>query len=524
MVCVPDETLNKIMPNVSLTVPEVQQSVARPVIYDIVRQVCAITKLPDNLPIYIPGDTEAVSQQGSTLNDQQANVDPTRLSADNNIQIEVEESFNEGNVLSTAVAQTEQLPLFFDPALAVMIKPAYAAVDVKITFKFSSNSRTLTERWRNDMRMRISMLRDINLHILKYHYPIPQAFYNVLVEIHKRREAVDGYKEDFNTYLQTNCSTNVTRAADLTGKTTGFVVAQTQTRVQGLFDVEIAPEKAQREGNSENWVSTFTYNFTYDKPVMVNMKYPVMVHNQLMPEELLVFKEPPEYSKRNLTWTSSLLAARHFEAESRIEAARAKQVVTTVPSYDEFLPLQRPYGSQPYLTMLCQVDASDPTLMLNLADLGEYALDADVMAFVKAGEYKFMGKPRQSILSVTPFVGNIPVQFDGYLIDDQMNVRTTVPQSMRLIHRVSFALNTNLGQLPTEALKRLRRNPAAGNKLLRAINATHHQLMHVRQRCDLFPIMPHIPLNARAWRDYSNTLVSMRTVQSSFVIAHRNGS
>lgn len=507
------------MPNVSLTVPEMQQSIARPVIHDIVRQVSAITKLPKDIPIYIPGDTETVSQKGSTINDSDVGGVSARLATDDNIQVEVTETFDEGNVLSTTVAQTGNRPFFMDQELGVIMRPAVAVTDVAITFKFTSNSRTLCDRWRSDIRMRIGMLRDINLHQINFHYPVPQPFFDVLFQIWKMREKVDGYGEDFPTYLQSCCSTNVTRISNEVGTITGFAMAATQAQVQGMFDFEYVPEKPTRVGNTEQWEISFTYNFRYDKPVMVNMKYPVVVHNQLMPKEYLTIKQPTNYSNKQLSYAEGLGAAAYFSAENRMDRARAGKEVTTIPPYDEFLASYKQPDSQQFLTVLCQVDKDDPTLMLNLAQLGTASLDPDILELVKKVEWKFIGKPYQSVLNVTAYTGSMPVNHEAFFVDEQLNVRSRVPMSMRKVHRVVFSLNLGLGSLPTAALMRLKMNPLAGGKLLRAIGVNHNRLMHVRQRVDLFSLVPEIKKNERAWRAYRETIPSTFTVQSSYVIA-----
>ena len=61
------------MPNISITTPEVNSSVLRPVVLDIVNQIIDITKISKDIPIFFPGSAEAVAQKGATMSEQNKN-------------------------------------------------------------------------------------------------------------------------------------------------------------------------------------------------------------------------------------------------------------------------------------------------------------------------------------------------------------------------------------------------------------------------------------------------------------------
>lgn len=511
------------MPNISMTVPEVQQFVARPVIFDIVRQVCEITKLPKGLPIYIPGDTDSVAQRGSTLTDQNEGTSNTRLPSETNIQIECTEAFDEANVLSTYVTQPEQRPIFLDDDLKVIIKPAYSSNDVVVTFKFISKSRTEADRWRNDIRMRFSMARDVNLHTVTYGYPVPEKFYQILQDIYKLRQAKAGYNDTFDQWFQAHCSTRLTRASNLAGSQSGLVVAETQTRIVGTFDFNFAPEKSQREGNIEMWVTSFTYNFKYDKPIFCNMSFPVMIHNQLVKDEYLTLKPSINLDNKNLSYSMSIGDFHQTEATTRLIAAAAKIRPITIPYFDEFVPHVVMKKTRPFLTVLCSVDEEDPTLVLNIAQLGDQQVDADVLALMQAQEWQYMYKPYQSILYISLYNGTDLIRDTEIFIDSSLNIRTTHPLNLRHTYRVSFAFNTDLGMLPTPALKRLKQYPVAGRKLLMSLGVNSTNLMYIRQRVDLFPLLKgtNVTLDTAAYARYASTLQLTKTVMNNSIIAKR---
>lgn len=287
------------MPKVSIMTPELNSAVIRPSILDIVRQVQSITGIPKDSRILFIGDNEASYQRGSTMSAAQNERDRTSFSYNNQLSIDIESTFNEGNVFSTAVRQVEHIPIFNDPSLGIIVKPIYSKNDFVINFKYRSASHTEGLKWRDSIRTHISMMRDVNLHDITYHYLIPAEYIHILKEIHRRRELVDGYGDDLDTYLAAHASTKITAISNQTGTKVGLAVQETQMRILGLYDFQIAPEKPEKDGEASAWVTSFAYKVSFDVPIAVNMEYPIMIHNQLL--------EYPLYKKNKLTiWINTI--------------------------------------------------------------------------------------------------------------------------------------------------------------------------------------------------------------------------
>src|ERR1035437_1242646 len=128
------------MPNISLIVPAVEQSVLRPIIIDIVNQLKNITKIPSDSLILFPGDIEKTYQPGSTID--KPTEDRSRFLTNNMVHIEVDEDYNHDAVLSTAVTRPEHIPIFIDQKLNTIIRPVYSPMTVSISFKFRSKSKS----------------------------------------------------------------------------------------------------------------------------------------------------------------------------------------------------------------------------------------------------------------------------------------------------------------------------------------------------------------------------------------------
>jgi len=366
------------MPNISIVVPEVQQSVLRPIVFDIVRQLEAITKISKNALIFFPGEVARSYQPGSGV--KESDLDRTQLYAEDLVTIEIDEDYHKDAVLTTAVTRHEQLPVFCDENLGVMIKPVYVTTEITINFKFRSKSKTSITRWRDDIRMRTSMARDVNLHQVSYSYLLPDAFIVILEEIHRLREAVQPYNEDMNAYLINNSSTRLTELSNLSGRTRELAISETQMRIVGYFDFEGYPDKPEREEDSNTWIGSFAYKLNYEKPLACNMQYPVMIHNQILSNKFRPeVKDTYDLDNHLPSFSLSINAFNYFEAQNQIEKYVNTKANIVIPDYDEFIPHDVIRGSVSVFSALCQLSLTDKKTLINLKELGSIALDPAII-------------------------------------------------------------------------------------------------------------------------------------------------
>lgn len=457
------------MPNISIVVPEVQQSVLRPIVLDIVRQIETITKISKDCAILFPGEFNKLAQPGSGV--QEANTDRSQFLNNDIVQIEVEEDYHKDSVLTTAVTRQEQLPVFCDDALGVFIKPVYVTTEISINFKFRSKSKTSIQRWRDDIRMRTSMARDVNLHQVTYSYLLPHELIGVLKEIHRLRESVEPYGEDFPSYLTNYGSTRITELSSLSGETRELGISETQMRIVGYFDFEGYPDKPEQEEDTATWVGTFAYKLSYEKPIACNMQYPVMIHNQILSNQFRP-KVSDTYDLDNhlQSYSLSINAFNYFEAQNQIDKYVNTKANIVIPDFDEFLPSDIIHGSVSVFSALCQLSLTDKKTLINLRELATIALDADILEFIEKSEYPYIGKLYQSILQISIYRSTTCAQQEIVLVKSNLDVCSTIDLDIKVNHRIRFSIITDLNLLNPEALNRLKKFPKALVKIINSIN------------------------------------------------------
>lgn len=456
------------MPNLTITLPENSQSVTRPVIMDIVRQVEEITKIDVSSKIFFPGETQRMQTPGTNIDNNNERF--AIFNTDRITFVEVEEDYNKDALSTTAVTRLEHIPVFQDEALRVKIAPVFATSAVTINFTYRCPSKTEALRWRDDMRIRISQMRDLNLHTITYHYPIPLEYLVILKLIYEKREAIEPYGQSFQEYVYSLSDQRLKLVSDLVGKDTRLVIPDCQTRILGMFDFDGLPNKVERDETNGVYTIAFSYKFEYGKPVGCNMKYPVMIHNQLLPADYIQFTDDAyDIDKVNKTFPLSLYAMNGFETDTIMNGVIDPGYVLRLPEYDDFRLNQFHPGTGTVLFALCEVDTDKKTLC-SLNDLGEIALDEDILTFIKEKEYPYLTKLYQSILHVDLYRNEFLTNINTITCDSQLNIKAVNPLNLRNQHRIRLSIVCDLTLLSREAIERLKGYPKAFVKIISAIN------------------------------------------------------
>lgn len=457
------------MPVVDVTLPDVSQSVMRPIVFDVIRQVQSITKIDSKAKIFYPGETNKMQQGGTSIDDR--NRDAV-MSSNQIVFIEVEEDYDLEALSTTAVNYQEQLSVFNDARVSTKITPIYVDSGVTIHFRYRTRSKTEALRWRDDIRIRVSAMRDINLHKFTYHYLLPEQCIQLLSTIHHLRENVAGYGESFEEWVKSNATNRLTLIGDLTNKNARLGISETQMRIVGTYGFDGVPEKPERDDATGTWTISFSYKFTYNRPAACMMSYPVMVHNQLIPPEYVSFNTevPNDPTKVDKSFSISMNAMNHFEQQSVLGKQMRPGYFIRIPDHDEFTIPEPPPYTGTIFTALCESDLETKLDLLNLNELGDIILDPDILDFIAKSEYPYITKLYNSILQLSLYRGNFLAGNEGLSCDSSLNVRTNHVQDLRIVHHVRFSIVTNPTILTADALQRLRSYPKAFVKIVTCIN------------------------------------------------------
>ena len=456
------------MPHVNITIPETGQSITRPVIFDIINQVQTITKFSKEAKIYFPGDIQKMQTPGSSINDSDRSA---LFGTDRYNFIEIDEDYDRETLGSTVVNRVEQIPVFTDPYLKVHIVPIYATSNVQINFKYRCPSKTEALRWRDEIRVKISQLRDINIHAITYHYLLPDKYYEVLNVIHEARESYLGYGQSFQDYVVQYGTDRMVLVTDTVGKDYAIAVSETQCRIVGQFVFDAIPDKAERDDTTGAWVMSFGYKFTYEKPISCSMKYPISVHNSLLPEQYVAFADKAYRLDRiRKQFSNSLYSLFSFESDT-INGNRTNiDALVHLPDFDDYILPEVPKGTGTAFVALAGIDTIDKVSILNLNDLDPYILDSDIADFIIKSEYPYITNLYRSIINVSLYRGETLLSNPSISCDTSLNIKASSELDLRCQYRIRFSLVVDLTMLDPKAMSRLLNYPSALIKIISSMN------------------------------------------------------
>lgn len=456
------------MPNVSVTLPEISQSVTRPVILGIIKQVQEITRIDDTSIIMFPGDSGKMQTPGSSI-DGEINRDAL-FNTKKYTHIEVQEEYDLGDITTTAVNRYEQPAVFSDKEIEVYMYPVYAHSNVLINFKYSCSSKTEALRWRDDIRVRMSQMRDINLHDLNYHYLIPAEYLGLFREIHKNRQEILNNSETILEYITSRSNPRLVNLGNMDGSDIRLGIKERQIRIVGMYDFDGLPEKAERDDANGMWTISFGYRFSYDKPIACTIRYPIMVYNKLLPKIYVDFVgNAYSLDNENSVYSASRNALSLFESDTMLRQARDSETLIRLPHYDDFVINNVPYGTGSVILALSEVDKDDKRSLLNLSELGDIVLDNDILDFIRDVEYSYVTRLYQSLIHLSLYRNGHLAREDSLECDNALNVSATTDLNLATKHRVRLSLLCDITLVKNPAIDRLRQYPKAFVKIIGSI-------------------------------------------------------
>jgi hypothetical protein len=470
------------MPNTYVALPETEQSIFRPIVIGIVEQIQHITKMKA-AQIYFPNEDKKVATSGATV-DTKAKVDKfTEFEGKRKTEIVVEEELDPEEIQTTFFDGKEYPPVFQDRYIGITLCPVYAKAQVSVQFIYGCGSKTEAMRWLQEMRMAISRLREYYMHAVEYQYSLDRRYMDLIKLIFGMREQQGGYGDTFDQYWAKNSTPRLTYIGDLAGENAIMAVAERQTEIIGKFDFEGLPAKPTKNEQTGFWEIAFEYKFNYSKPIGINLRYPIIVHNQTMPLEYVSFtsREVRPLAKGPVSLSRTQAAELKFRADSVMDRIKAEDGVLMLPDFDDWQPDVRLKLTSGIIQILLEIDPTNLRALMSLQDMGDVVLDDDILQFLLGGEYTYLNQPYRSIFNVGLYRNGLLQDFRTISVDNQLNITSTVGLDIRSQYRIRFSVVNDISFVDPKAIVRLRQFPKLVYKVVKAINRAFRENPEMQQ-------------------------------------------
>ena len=434
------------MPKILLPITGTKETIARPVVAEVVRELITWTGLPANIKFQLPGDKEVMHQPGSSIDPQNAYGyydETTRLF------VTYDEQYDEEFINTMAVFRPDYPHFYYDGSTRTFMRAAYSRTTIRISVRYQATDKGAAEKWRDEIRTRIAHERHDRCHNITYSYLIPEEFFVILKEIHRMRENKAPYSQDYETYFKEHVTKRATILTDQGGKNKEWAIRESQAGVNGYFDFDFAPEKGSRAQDGTSWNIQFDYVIRIDKPIAAVMMYELVVHNQELSAKYRDVKPPEKLENYELSYS---MTGKLYSWWSQM--SNPTPVSTPgygFPLYDQFVPGFTPPHTLRLLTLLVTVDETDNKTLINLNELDPFQLSQSITDYVSRNreESAVYG---QGLVHVSVYEFEDPLDSELIEIDADLNVKLKDASDLRKIYHVRIAVYTNPLTLPDEQI------------------------------------------------------------------------
>ena len=270
------------MPVACVTLEETSRTILTSSYFKIIQDVLAQTNIPYGTLIAMHKGMEInrTDNQSNLTSEQRANL-PSTVSQ-RKVIVDITEEYNEDALSTTAVSYKDTSPIFMDEQIDVQVYPIYVTSDVTLKISFITPSKTEANRLRDDIRIKLSQMRNISQHEIEYDILIPEAVSDLICDVHtlKSRLHPSELSEYFRSY-STKRAHLITDTANV--KNARLAVRERQVRITGKFDFNAMPEPVEEDHDTNTYRLTIPYKFTMEVPRGMCMDYPPTVCNRPMP-------------------------------------------------------------------------------------------------------------------------------------------------------------------------------------------------------------------------------------------------
>lgn len=429
------------MPTISLTLEDVDQTIVRQSLLNIVREVAKVTNISESSMVILHGDIKY------SLTDNKINMGVNKspvsnipdVASNRKLYIEISDNFNEDALTTTAVDQQEYYPIYMDEDIKCYAWPVYVQTDYVVSFTHIVPSKTEAIRWRDDVRMRLSKTRDILVHDVQYDILLPDVLEDFITDVYTLKNRLN--PQSLEDYFRSNTTKRIKIMTDISGGNAKLAVTERQVRIVGLFDFTPMPEKAERSDDANNYTITFNYKLTLDRPAMIAIKYEPMICNKLLPNKWLSFitdsiTKKKEEENKLLGYSRSLNALSYFEAHRQLDKKINVKLPINIPEFDKFNIRTILKGYAITTTLLSDIDETNKTFIFNLRDLSPYYINSELLDWIAVNARTQTVSPYQSFLYLGLYQEGKYFDAPILTIDADLNVSSDTPLNLNNVTRI----------------------------------------------------------------------------------------
>jgi len=368
------------MPTEAIEIREVERAVSRPIAMDVIRELFPRWRIPASAAkVLMPGDTETIPMTHSSLHVEEK---PHRLFNDLAARIELEENYVEYGAAYQPYKEKEWPPIFLDRDLRIGIRPVYREVQAEIAVTIEAKSRTHANQIAKRMQAEMRSYSQYDHHEVEYHYQIQPEIIWLLKRLWELRDNNFSHHDTFSEWFNKCIDNRVTTNYNHGNKGHQIAVRESQVSITGYYDFSEPPVSDKNETGMK-YSYTFRYKYTYMRPEHLIIYYPIAIHNQMLPDDL-IDKEKVLDAKDFygiIGWSHRYLSdLKYGKGKENLEQRTG---LVTIPHYDDWDNYLFSASFTPMIKALLYFNPTEPTSIIKLDDMGSWRLKENALNYIR---------------------------------------------------------------------------------------------------------------------------------------------
>lgn len=432
------------MPVAFIPLEETNRTILSASYYKVIQQVVQHTNIPYGTLIAMHKGMQInpTDNQSNLTSEQLANL-PSTVSR-RQVKVEITEEFNEDALGTTAVSYRDAPPIFADPQIDLLVYPVFVTTDVTLQITYTTPSKTEANKLRDDLRIKLSQMRNILHHEVDYDILVPAEIQEIIADCHDLKKRL--YPSELSEYFHTFATRQTYMLTDTANpENAHLAVRERQVRIVGRFDFNPMPEVVEEDHDNNTYRLTIPYKFTMEVARGMCVSYNPTVCNRLMLSKYLKWvqdskiKTREEYS-RNLTYNHSGAALSYFEAHRQLDYRIQNKLPLNLPLFDDFPMRQGHRGYVITTTFLTSINEGDRRTLFNLKQIPDFYMNEQLLEFIKAGEAPYVVRPYQSLFYFGLHYPDRYFDYDCLEITSDYWIKSKVDLPLDKPTRVSFSV------------------------------------------------------------------------------------
>lgn len=455
------------------------RAITRRIVYQVVRQMIKEFSLPIDTYIQFKGEASQVMTYNSELDKLVSvkNTGETKFGYYDKLVVEVKEESVDGAVGRMQFRVPEVPEIWHDGTTNIRLYPLYHTTGLNISMTYYTSTLVKAEWFYSMVAEVVARSGQVYLSDIQY-YIIPDNYINdLLATAFNLREKQGGYGGNFKSWVEKNASQNsLTILNNIAGRGETYAFREKQINIPLFFSATELPDGSKRD-KSPGHEYGVELRLEYDKPIGIYARYPITIHNSMLPARLIP-KMQSDNNRKDGGVVYHNLMGDIKRAVGNLDWVVGKTFTGTqgviVPLGDDWKPTIRPNNVLPILTALTPI-RDDRDLTKPISDINAFGKYLYLHPSLK-GYLKYLGNDmkdvNRTILSVSVFHDCHPINIKHIYIDNG-KIYCDFPMTVRDVCHITLNLTKDLKLIERDAFVKLAKYPEVADYFIDIYAPTH---------------------------------------------------